>query len=82
MTEEDCISVCQSAVLFNWHLQCLQNKNNREKSESEDQGIFENACVMFLVLPLLPAFVDKEPERSPERRCSSRTFRYGYLVTT
>ena len=21
-------------------------------------------------------------EKSPERRCSSRTFRYGYLVTT
>ena len=25
---------------------------------------------------------DKEQEDAPERRCSSRTFRYGYLVTT
>ena len=25
---------------------------------------------------------ETEPRSSPERRCSSRTFRYGYLVTT
>ena len=24
----------------------------------------------------------RSTERAPERRCSSRTFRYGYLVTT
>ena len=34
-----------------------------------------DSCERFITEPLLS-------EVSPERRCSSRTFRYGYLVTT
>ena len=32
--------------------------------------------------PLMNLFLSRALRRAPERRCSSRTFRYGYLVTT
>ena len=32
--------------------------------------------------PLMKLLLSRALRRAPERRCSSRTFRYGYLVTT
>ena len=38
--------------------------------------------VASLVASLRRFLILMSPLRAPERRCSSRTFRYGYLVTT
>ena len=57
-----------------------QVKRNRTFSCSENLCFQPPGCQLFLRLKVLPASADNN--WSPERRCSSRTFRYGYLVTT
>ena len=47
---------------------CIINREGRYRKRGDDTAV-----------RLVPELLDGA---SPERRCSSRTFRYGYLVTT
>ena len=40
------------------------------------------SLLSFLTFLIFSLSKERESLPSPERRCSSRTFRYGYLVTT
>ena len=42
----------------------------------------EHHAILAAPPPLAPKSKLQTRSKAPERRCSSRTFRYGYLVTT
>ena len=80
-----------------WSLRCVE-ETGRPASDSGPQAFAGGGCplcnVSLLCQDPLPVAGDANArdaragltavtaESSPERRCSSRTFRYGYLVTT
>jgi len=87
-------SVCQRTFI-NWKLKVeswkltlnyqlsiiyFHSKCSTEKKVSISFWFFENLKVFFNFQ--LSIFNFQLRQLAPERRCSSRTFRYGYLVTT
>ena len=69
------------------HLSLSRCDNSRGGTRAERRAVF--ACMLGVhaargmgPAPLMKLLLSRALRRAPERRCSSRTFRYGYLVTT
>ena len=62
--------VINPASSFSYFLQIRAVQENVKDNQLTFLCCFRLLCYFFV------------DNRTPERRCSSRTFRYGYLVTT
>ena len=69
------------------HLSLSRCDNSRGGTRAERRAVA--ACMLGVhaargmgPAPLMNLLLSRAARRAPERRCSSRTFRYGYLVTT
>ena len=67
--------------LMSFYLVPCEEKNREKSGLKTRTHIVPVYCLFFFCLSH-PYCCRQRPECSPERRCSSRTFRYGYLVTT
>ena len=80
-----------------WSLRCVEETGRQVGGQAPRRGVATGVSALYSLSPLprpLPVAGDANArdaragltavtaESSPERRCSSRTFRYGYLVTT
>ena len=60
-------------------MRCADRPDTRTAARAGHPGALAFLFLFFFADTTHP---NKEGRDAPERRCSSRTFRYGYLVTT
>ena len=72
------VAICQRSLVDAQGIAMVYSTDTNRKKDREAKG----SIVITLLQKGGVSIKDPFFQDSPERRCSSRTFRYGYLVTT